>query len=223
MARLRRKEEGDRPQPRSGEGGAPAGDRFCQPRGAGPPRHFFLSFLRFSIVTNYCTYTLYLLTITKATTNIVERCENVPQKPRFSPNAGFAIRPSPPILMRWPCPRCATTARGLAGSQNEPKSWRAPGSLPPRLQGTLRQAQDLSPDACRRLAYSPCAGVGPVDPEEPNPLHGASRTSARTTTRQGTTVWHSLATWGARRSHRPKPFSPIEPQVTKKFIPRIPR
>src|SRR5271157_6162788 len=36
----------------------------------GPPRHFFLSFLRFSIVTNYCTYTLYLLTITKATTNI---------------------------------------------------------------------------------------------------------------------------------------------------------
>ena len=69
----------------------------------GPPRHFFLSFLRFSIVTNYCTYTLYLLTITKATTNIVERCENVPQKPRFSPNAGFAIRPSPPILMRWPC------------------------------------------------------------------------------------------------------------------------
>src|SRR5208337_2982573 len=27
---------------------------------------------------------------------------HVPQKPRFSPNAGFAIRPSPPILMRWP-------------------------------------------------------------------------------------------------------------------------
>src|SRR5271166_5879332 len=69
---------------------------------AGPPRHFFLSFLRFSIVTNYCTYILYLLTITKATTNIVKRCEDVPQKPRFSPNAGFAIRPSPPILMRWP-------------------------------------------------------------------------------------------------------------------------
>ena len=68
----------------------------------GPPRHFFLSFLRFSIVTNYCTYTLYLLTITKATTNIVEICENVPQKPGFSLNAGFAIRPSPPILMRWP-------------------------------------------------------------------------------------------------------------------------
>src|SRR5208337_4684635 len=68
----------------------------------GPPRHFFLSFLRFSIVTNYCTYTLYLLTITKATTNIVKRCENVPQKPRLSPNAGFAIRPTPPILMRWP-------------------------------------------------------------------------------------------------------------------------
>ena len=68
----------------------------------GPPRHFFLSFLRFSIVTNYCTYTLYLLTITKAATNIVEICENVPQKPRFSLNAGFAIRPSPPILMRWP-------------------------------------------------------------------------------------------------------------------------
>ena len=69
---------------------------------SGPPRHFFLSFLRFSIVTNYCTYTLYLLMITKATTNIVEICENVPQKPRFSLNAGFAIRPSPPILMRWP-------------------------------------------------------------------------------------------------------------------------
>ena len=50
---------------------------------AGPPRHFFLSFLRFSIVTNYCTYTLYLLTITKATTNIVEICENVPQKARI--------------------------------------------------------------------------------------------------------------------------------------------
>src|SRR5271166_3045227 len=71
---------------------------------AGPPRHFFLSFLRFSIVTNYCTYILYLLTITKATTNIVKRCDDVPQKPRFSPNAGFAIRPSPPILMRWPWP-----------------------------------------------------------------------------------------------------------------------
>ena len=27
----------------------------------------------------------------------------MPQKPRFSLNAGFAIRPSPPILMRWPC------------------------------------------------------------------------------------------------------------------------
>src|SRR5271157_1062890 len=71
---------------------------------SGPPRHFFLSFQRFSIGINYCTYTLYLLTITKATTNIVERCENVPQKPRFSPNAGFAIRPRPPILMRWPWP-----------------------------------------------------------------------------------------------------------------------
>ena len=42
--------------------------------------------------------------MTKATTNIVKRCDNVPQKLRFSPNTGFAIRPSPPILMRWPWP-----------------------------------------------------------------------------------------------------------------------
>src|SRR5271157_2961874 len=68
----------------------------------GPPRHFFLSFLRFSIVTNYCTCRLYLLVMTKATANIVKRCDDVPQKLRFSPNAGFAIRPSSPILMRWP-------------------------------------------------------------------------------------------------------------------------
>ena len=69
---------------------------------AGPPRHFFLSFLRFSIVTNYCTCRLYLFVMTKATANIVKRCDDVPQKLRFSPNAGFAIRPSSPILMRWP-------------------------------------------------------------------------------------------------------------------------
>ena len=68
----------------------------------GPPRHFFLSFLRFSIVTNYCTCRLYLLVMTKATANIVKRCDDVPQKLRFSPNGGFAIRPSSPILMRWP-------------------------------------------------------------------------------------------------------------------------
>jgi len=71
-------------------------------RNPGPPRHFFLSFLRFSIVTNYCTYRLYLFIITKATENIVKRCDDVPQKLRFSPNAGPAIRPSSPILMRWP-------------------------------------------------------------------------------------------------------------------------
>src|SRR5271166_5433503 len=71
-------------------------------RRAGLPRHFFLSFLRFSIVTNYCTCRLYLLMMTKATANIVKRCDDVPQKLRFSPNAGFAIRPSLPILMRWP-------------------------------------------------------------------------------------------------------------------------
>ena len=71
-------------------------------RESGPPRHFFLSFLRFSIVTNYCIYRLYLLMITKATANIVKRCDDVPQKLRFSPNAGSAIRPSSPILMRWP-------------------------------------------------------------------------------------------------------------------------
>ncbi len=69
---------------------------------AGPPRHFFLSFLSFSIGTNNCTYILYLLIITKATANIVKRCDDVPQKLRFSPNAGSAIRPSSPILMRWP-------------------------------------------------------------------------------------------------------------------------
>ena len=40
--------------------------------------------------------------ITKATAHIVKRCDDVPQKLRFSPNAGFAIRPSSPILMRWP-------------------------------------------------------------------------------------------------------------------------
>ena len=69
---------------------------------AGPPRHFFLSFLGFSIVTNYRTYTLYLLSTTKATTNLVKRCEDVPQRFSFPPNAELAIRPSPPILMRWP-------------------------------------------------------------------------------------------------------------------------
>ena len=69
---------------------------------AGPPRHFFLSFLGFSIVTNYRTYTLYLLSTTKATTNILKRCEDVPQRFSFPPNAELAIRPSPPILMRWP-------------------------------------------------------------------------------------------------------------------------
>src|SRR5271166_4489776 len=63
----------------------------------------FPSFLRFSIVTNYCTCRLYLLVMTKATANIVKRCDDVPQKLRFSPNAGFAICPSSPILMRWPC------------------------------------------------------------------------------------------------------------------------
>ena len=73
------------------------------PTAPGPPRHFFLSFLRFSIVTNYCTCRLYLFVMTKATANIVKRCDDVPQKLRFSPNTGFAIRPSSPILMRWPC------------------------------------------------------------------------------------------------------------------------
>ena len=34
----------------------------------------------------------------------MKRCDNVPQKLRFSPNAGSAIRPSSPILMRWPWP-----------------------------------------------------------------------------------------------------------------------
>src|SRR5271165_853437 len=68
----------------------------------GPPRHFFLSFLGFSIVTNYRTYTLYLLSTTKATTNLVKRCEYVPQRFSFPPNAELAIRPSPPMLIRWP-------------------------------------------------------------------------------------------------------------------------
>ncbi len=69
---------------------------------SGPPRHFFLSFLGFSIVTNYRTYTLYLLSTTKATTKRVKRCEDMPQRFSFPPNAELAIRPSPPILMRWP-------------------------------------------------------------------------------------------------------------------------
>jgi hypothetical protein len=68
----------------------------------GPPRLFSLSFLGFSIITTYCTYILYLLTMTKATTNLVKTREDVPQKLRFFPNAGFAIRSNPPILMRWP-------------------------------------------------------------------------------------------------------------------------
>src|SRR5208282_4724012 len=38
----------------------------------------------------------------KATTNLVKTREDVPQKLRFFPNAGFAIRSNPPILMRWP-------------------------------------------------------------------------------------------------------------------------
>jgi hypothetical protein len=50
------------------------------PSNAGPPRHFFLSFLGFFIITKYCTYGVYLFTMTKATINIVKRCEYVPQK-----------------------------------------------------------------------------------------------------------------------------------------------
>src|SRR5208282_5105598 len=73
-----------------------------RPSQPGPPRLFSLSFLGFSIITKYCTYRLYLLTMTKATTNLVKTREDVPQKLRFFPNAGFAIRSNPPILMRWP-------------------------------------------------------------------------------------------------------------------------
>ena len=73
--------------------------------GPGPPRHFLLSFLGFSIVTNYRTYTLYLLSTTKATTNLVQRCEDVPKRFSFPLNSELAIRPSPPILMRWPWPQ----------------------------------------------------------------------------------------------------------------------
>jgi hypothetical protein len=40
--------------------------------------------------------------MSKATTNLVKTREDVPQKLRFFPNAGFAIRSNPPILMRWP-------------------------------------------------------------------------------------------------------------------------
>ena len=45
----------------------------------------------------------------------MQRCEHVPQRFSFPPNAELAIRPSPPILMRWPwiliysqhyCTRC---------------------------------------------------------------------------------------------------------------------
>ena len=68
----------------------------------GPPRLFSLSFLGFSIITKYFIYILYLLAMTKATTNLVKTREDVPQKLRFFPNAGFAIRSNPPILMRWP-------------------------------------------------------------------------------------------------------------------------
>ena len=85
----------------------------------GPPRHFFLSFLGFSIVTNYRTYTLYLLLTTKATTNLVKRCDNVPQRFSFPPNAELAIRPSPPILMRWPW---ATTQVYPARKPSDPGS-----------------------------------------------------------------------------------------------------
>ena len=45
----------------------------------------FPEFLGFSIVTNYRTYTLYLLLTTKATTNLVKRCDNVPQRFSFPP------------------------------------------------------------------------------------------------------------------------------------------
>ena len=84
-------------------------------RTPGPPRHFFLSFLGFSIVTNYRTYTLYLLSTTKATTTLVKRCEDVPQRFSFPPNAELAIRPSPPILMRWPWCEPRTRCRGSGG------------------------------------------------------------------------------------------------------------
>ncbi len=77
-------------------------DAFERGNQTGPPRHFFLSFLGFFIVTNYRTYALYLLSTTKATTHLVKRCEHVPKRFSFPPNAELAIRPSPPILMRWP-------------------------------------------------------------------------------------------------------------------------
>ena len=34
----------------------------------------------------------------------MQRCEHVPKRFSFPPNAELAIRPSPPILMRWPWP-----------------------------------------------------------------------------------------------------------------------
>ena len=40
--------------------------------------------------------------MTKATTNLVKTREDVPQKLRFFPNAGFAIRSNPPILCGGP-------------------------------------------------------------------------------------------------------------------------
>ena len=95
----------------------------------GPPRHFFLSFLRFSIVTNYFTYILYLLMTTKATANIVKRCDNVPQKLRFSPNAGSAIRPSSPILMRWPWCTIRPTTASTIRSNAAGRPWRRNGTV----------------------------------------------------------------------------------------------
>ena len=104
-------------------------DAFERGNQTGPPRHFFLSFLGFFIVTNYRTYALYLLSTTKATTHLVKRCEHVPKRFSFPPNAELAIRPSPPILMRWPWATRPvlmgeTRVRSLQGEpQAERSSW----------------------------------------------------------------------------------------------------
>ena len=126
----------------------------------GPPRHFFLSFLRFSIVTNYCTCRLYLLVITKATANIVKRCDDVPQKLRFSPNAGSAIRPSSPILMRWPWPNGGVW-RPLPNKTNSQRQQSGP-------KGDQDQLCSMSASPLAALDYGLVAGQAGWEPPLPS-------------------------------------------------------
>src|SRR5271166_6801612 len=107
--------------------------------------------------------------MTKATANIVKRCDDVPQKLRFSPNAGFAIRPSSPILMRWPCftpARRRHLGTGLLLARCTQTIYRMPASSKKHYEGVaqvfylwyspwLSPTSSTSQDALRPVAPPP--------------------------------------------------------------------